>query len=94
MNKEEYIKKNVVLEGYGAIREIALNAEWFAEQEKHLGEIEDIIEIEKSSGGIGGFFGSGHLEGCFVIFKSGAIMCFESDGEYVDMFCGRKEVKK
>jgi hypothetical protein len=89
MHKTVYINKHVVLEGYGAVRDISLNAEWFEEQEKQLGVIGEVVEIKKGIGGIGGLFGSNGIKGCFVVFQSGAIICAQSDGEYIDVFCGR-----
>jgi hypothetical protein len=91
MNKEEYVKKKVVLYGYGILRETPLNAEFFRNAEKKEGEIENILKITKGLGGIGGLFGSGEIEGCIIVFKNGSIFCAESDGEYVDIFMAKEE---
>jgi hypothetical protein len=86
MKKEEYIKKKVILRGYGRLSELALNEEWFAAADATHGGIANVLEIKRSMGGIGGFFGSGKVEGVVIIFKDGVITCAESDGEYIDVF--------
>lgn len=86
MKKEDYIKKKVVLSGYGRLGELALDKEWFTAVDATHGGIVDVLEIKKSIGGIGGFFGSGVVEGCILVLKDGVIICAESDGEYVDVF--------
>jgi hypothetical protein len=98
MKKEEYITKRVVLYGYGPLNKIKLDAQFFKDAENDAGEISNVLEISKGFGGIGGFFGSGEIEGRIILFKSGSAFCAQSDGEYVDMCMAKaeesKEVKK
>lgn len=86
MKKEEYIERNIILDGYGRLEDIILNEQFFAKMEELNGEIEDVIAIRTGTGGIVAPFGRGIIRGCFIIFKSGVIMCAESDCEYVDLF--------
>jgi hypothetical protein len=91
MKVEEYIKKKVILHGYGTLNNIALDAEFFADISVGGGEIENILEINRGLGGVGGVFSSGKIEGCIIKFKNGGVFCIESDGEYVGAFSGDEE---
>ena len=91
MKVEEYIKKKVVLYGYGTLNDIALAAEFFADISAGGREIENVLEINKGLGGLGGVLSAGKIEGCIIKFKGGAVFCIESDGEYVDAFSGDEE---
>jgi hypothetical protein len=86
MKKEEYIKKHIELSGYGRILELALDEKWFADADTTHDGITNVLEIKKSTGGIGGLFGTGNVEGVVLVFHDGTIMCAESDGEYIDIF--------
>lgn len=91
MKVEEYIKKKVVLYGYGVLNNIALDANFFADICVSGGEIENVLEINRGLGGLGGVLSEGKIEGCIILFKKGAVFCIESDGEYVDAFSGEEE---
>jgi hypothetical protein len=86
MKKEDYIEKQIILEGHGCIPEMELDKEFFDELEDQNCEIAEVLEIVSSTGGIGGIFGLGTVKGCVVLFKDGTIACAESDGEYIDFF--------
>jgi hypothetical protein len=86
MKKEDYIAKQVILEGYGRIPEMELDKQFFDALEDQNCEIAEVLEIASSTGGFGGVFGLGTVKGCVVLFKDGTIACVESDGEYIDFF--------
>lgn len=89
MKVEEYIKKKIVLCGYGSLNDIAMNAKFFADISTGGREIEEVLEIDR---GIGGYIlGGNKIEGCIIKFKNGAVFCIESDGEYVDAFSGEEK---
>lgn len=93
MKIEEYIKKDVILEGYGDWSKFALDSAFFKELESTHGKIKDVLDITKGKGGILPPFGNGSIYGCIILFESGAVVCAESDGEYVDIFSGKGRLK-
>ena len=56
MKKEEYIEKKVVLYGYGPLKEVALDANFFSDAEEEHGGIKAVLEITKGFGGLGPLF--------------------------------------
>lgn len=86
MKKEDYIAKQVILEGHGYMQSMKLDKEFFDDLEDGNCEIAEVIEIVSGDGGIGGLYGVGSVEGCVVLFKDGTIFCAKTDGEYIDFF--------
>jgi hypothetical protein len=62
MKKEEYIAKQVILEGHGCIPEMGLDKEFFDMLEDQNCEIAEVLEIVSGTGGIGGVFGLGTVK--------------------------------
>jgi hypothetical protein len=92
MKVEEYIKKKVVLYGYGTLNDIALDAKFFTDISVGGREIENVLEIDRGMGG--NILGGNKIEGCILKFKNGSVFCIESDGEYVDAFSSEEEEVK